>query len=135
MTTRSFFPPPSPSRTQRGFPMPGGQPETRAAAGMPWPLVAPFGGVIMVQPRRSDMGAAGFVMNFGKVLTDPIGAGVVAPHRPQAYYGQAGQYIDHTIFWAQRTIPTTIPLGPLTTPAELQALLGRVNVQAAIRVG
>ncbi len=133
MGVRSWFRPASPAGGQRGFGTPLGVRETRQAAGQPWPLMPGYGYAIPSQTSRSDMGADGTVNSFGKVLTNPIGAGVVACYRPQASYGMAGQYIDHTIFWASQTIPTTIPLGPLVSPQTLAALLGTVNVQAAVR--
>lgn len=133
---RSWFAPEQcRSQAQRGYPMPLNGCETRAAAGQPWADMSGFGGSIAVMPRREDMGAAGFVQNFGKVLTNPIGAGVVALHRPQASYGVAGQYVAHTIFWASQTIPTSIPHGSLVSPQQMLDLLGTVNVQAAMRAG
>src|SRR5690348_9199441 len=117
MASRAFFlPAQSAAQRQRGFPSPLNAQESRAAYGCYFRNVPPFGGRIMVQPRRNDMGAAGFVNNFGQVFVNPIGAGVVALNRPQASYGKAGEYINHTIFWSQQTIPTTIPLGPLVSP-------------------
>jgi hypothetical protein len=128
-----FLPGVSAQQRQRGFPSPLNAQETRAANGAPLRQVPPFGGVVMAMPRRNDIGAAGYVPNFGRPLVNPIGAGIYAPNRPQASYGSAGQYVNHTIFWAQQTIPTTIPLGPLVSPQTLKALLGTVNVQAAVR--
>src|SRR6202012_3171155 len=72
-----------------------------------------FGGVIKAMPRRNDIGAAGYVPRFGVVLTNPIGAGIQARYRPLPYYGPAGQYVDHIIFWAQQTIPTSVRLSGL----------------------
>jgi hypothetical protein len=133
-SVRQFFRPAQVNRdAASGQPQPLAAQETRAGAGQAWNLQPGYGYALPSTTGRSDMGAAGVVNSFGKVLTNPIGAGVVALHRPQASYGMAGQYIDHTIFWASRTIPTTIPLGPLTSPAVLEALLGTVNVQAAVR--
>lgn len=131
---RWFSPGSCSSQRQRGFPMPLGQDETREASGRPLRPTMAQSFPIFVHPARSDMGARGVVSLFGQTFVNPIGAGVYAPNRPQASYGIAGQYVDHTIFWAQQTIPTTIPMGPLTSPAELAALLGIVNVQAALRV-
>lgn len=128
-----FLPAVSAQQRQRGFPSPLNAEETRAANGAAFGNVPPFGGVVMAMPRRNDLGAAGFVPNFGRPLVNPIGAGVVALHRPQASYGSSGQYVDHTIFWATQTIPTTIPMGPLVSPQTMQALLGTINVQAAVR--
>lgn len=127
---RWFSPGTVSSQRQRGFPMPLGAGEERNP---PWEQYGAFGGVWFGIPRRNDLGAAGFTPNFGTVFVNPIGAGVVALHRPQASYGLAGQYIEHIIFWAQQTIPTSVKLGALTTPQEMQALLGTINVQAAVR--
>lgn len=73
------------------------------------------------------------VHNFGKVLTNPIGAGVVARYRPQASYGPAGTYANGQIFWTSQAIPTTINLQGLTDPAALAAVLGPIRVQAVVR--
>lgn len=73
------------------------------------------------------------VHNFGKVLTNPIGAGVVARYRPQASYGPAGTYVNGQIFWTSQAIPTTINLQGLTDPAALAAVLGPIRVQAVVR--
>jgi hypothetical protein len=80
-------------------------------------------------------GTARDVPNFGKVLTNPIGAGVVALHRPQASYGQAAQYYAGTIWWTPQAIPTSVNLSGLTSPDALAAILGPLYVQAAVRVG
>lgn len=135
MATRRWFRPAScNSQRQRGFPMPLGDDETRAAAGRPFRQVPMQSGPIFVQPQRNDLGAAGVVTVMGQIATNPIGAGICVPNRPQYSYGIAAQYIQGVMFWAQQTIPTTIPMGPLTSPAEMAALLGTVNVQAAVRV-
>lgn len=134
MATRSWFMPGSCSaQRQRGFPVPQAMDQTRKAAGAGLIQVMMQSFPIFVRPPRNTLGAAGAVANFGQVGTNPIGAGVYVPHRPQASYGIAGQYIDHTIFWASQTIPTSIPISGLTDPAVLAALLGSVNVQAAVR--
>ena len=130
MGKRSWFLPSNSG--QRGFPAPLSQAQSRDPA---WPSMHGFGGVIQVHARRYSDGAAGFVPNFGKVLTNPIGAGVVANYRTQASYGPAGQYVNRAIWWASRTIPTSVNMNGLTSPAELAALLGNVNVQAVVRTG
>lgn len=132
---RRFFCPSSVNaQRQRGFPMPLGADETRAFAGRPLRNDVPMqSGPIRVQPGRSDMGARGYVNIFGQVGTNPIGAGVVAMNRPQPFYGPAGEYVENTIFWVSQAIPTSIPQGPLVSPATMAALLGAVNVQAAVR--
>lgn len=130
---RTWFSPASPAGRQRGYPQPLSPAQSYAAAGAVPPQPVMFGGVILVANRRSDMGAAGYAPVFGRVASNPIGAGIVAAHRPQPSYGVAGQYLDHTIFWAQQTIPTSVPFASLTGPAQLAALLGTVNVQAAVR--
>jgi hypothetical protein len=85
-------------------------------------------------PRFSE-GTQRDVPNVGQVYSNPIGAGVVARYRPQASYGQAAQYYAGTIWWTPQAIPTSVNLSGLTSPASLAALLGPMNVQAAVRVG
>lgn len=98
------------------------------------PNIPPMSGrAIEVWTPYYDRGAAAYVQNFGKVLTNPIGAGVVASHRPQASYGPAAQYFNGILFWANQVIPTSINLQGLTQPEVLAAILGNLNVQAAVR--
>jgi len=82
---------------------------------------------------RQSYGAGGVAPQYGKVLTNPIGAGVVALHRPQASYGSAAQYVNGAIWWTSQAIPTTVNLQGLTRPQDLAAVLGPLYVQAAIR--
>jgi hypothetical protein len=83
-----------------------------------------------VHTRGFSRGANAYVPNFGKVLTNPIGAGIVALSRPQASYGPSGRYENAAIWWVSQDIPTTIGLQGLTDPNTLSALLGQVSVQA-----
>jgi hypothetical protein len=93
-----------------------------------------FGGNIAVETPYYSRGADAFVQNYGKVLYNPIGAGVQALSRPQASYGPSGQYIEGEIFWTSQVIPTSINLQSLTDPAELAALLDPLTVYAVARV-
>lgn len=80
-------------------------------------------------------GADAYVPQTGKVLTNPIGAGVVALQRPQASYGPAGEYVDGAIWWHSQAVPTTVGLQGLISAEQLQDLVGDMNVQAMVRVG
>ncbi len=80
-------------------------------------------------------GAAAYVPITGKVLTNPIGAGIVAMQRPQASYGPAGEYINGAIWWTSQQVPTTVDLNGLISPEQIAALVGDMNVQAMVRVG
>ena len=115
-----------------GYPVPLGGPDRRSPPAVQVPM---FGGVMQVAGPLWDQGAAGYAPQFGQVLSNPIGAGIVTRARPQASYGPAGQYVNGYIWWVPQTVPTSLQLGGLTSPQELQALLGTVNVQAAVRVG
>jgi len=117
---------------QRGFPDPlsdnqrrakGEMPNTAIVDGLPVPVYTPY----------FSRGAAAYVQNYGKVLTNPIGAGVVAMNRPQASYGPAGVYQAGQVFWTSQAVPTSVNLTGLTSPAQLEALLGNINVQAVVR--
>lgn len=132
--TRSFWDVLRPSGGQQGYPDPLGPGQRRPAGSMPnVPLVS--GLPIPVTTPYFSRGAAATVQNYGKVLTNPIGAGVVAQHRPQASYGPAAQYVNGAIWWTSQGIPTSVNLQGLTDPAVLAAMLGSVNVQAVIRTG
>ena len=92
-----------------------------------------YGLPIFVETPYYDRGAAAFVPNFGKVLTNPIGAGVVALHRPQASYGPSAEYENGALWWVSQAVPTSIGLQGLTDPDTLAALLGQTSVQAVVR--
>lgn len=80
-----------------------------------------------------DRGAAAIVQNYGKVFTNPIGAGIQVLSRTQSSYGPSAQYINGQIFWTTQTVPTSIGLQGLNSPAVLQALLGAMSIQAVVR--
>lgn len=129
---RSFWGASAPSGGQRGFPTPQNVGQRRPAGSMP--NIPPVSGLpTPVETPYFSRGAAAFVQNYGKVLTNPIGAGVVARYRPQASYGKAAQYANGVIFFSNQAIPTSVNLQGLTDPAALQAVLGDINVQAAYR--
>ena len=122
-----------PADRQRGMPSPQNKAQARPKGSMPnKPPI--FGGVIMVETPYYDRGAAAYVPNFGYTLTNPIGAGVVALHRPQASYGLSGQYLNGSIWWTSQIIPTSVSLQGLTSPKVLEALLGTLRVQGVVRV-
>lgn len=130
---RSFFAS-KPSSRQRGFPSPENPAQRRPEGSMP-NAVPQSGRAVEVWTPYYDRGAAAFVQNFGKVLTNPIGAGVVAPYRPQASYGPAGEYVNGAIWWVSQAVPTTVGLQGLSSPDVLASLLSETEVQAVIRVG
>lgn len=92
-----------------------------------------FGGVDYHYTPYYDRGAAAYVPITGKLLYNPIGAGIVVNHRPQASYGPAGQYADGAIWWASQAIPTSVNLQGLTSPDELANLLDDIQIQAVVR--
>lgn len=122
-----------PSRDgQRGFPSPEAPDQSRPPGSMP--NVPPiFGGVYQNYTPYYDRGAAAFVPNFGFLLTNPIGAGVVALQRPQASYGPAGQYFNGAIWWTSQAIPTSVNLQGLTNPEVLASILSTNELQAVVR--
>lgn len=129
---QTFFQPASPAGGQRGYPEPNGGAQRRPAGSMP-NIQTPDGLNHEVYTPYFSRGAAAYVQNYGKVLTNPIGAGVVARYRPQASYGPAAQYVNGAIWWTSQAIPTSVNLQGLTDPAALLAILGRTNVQAVVR--
>lgn len=123
-----------PAGQQRGFPAPGAKAQIRPAGSRPnVPVV--YGRNVPVWTPEMDRGASAYVQNYGKVLTNPIGAGVVAMNRPQASYGKPAEYHDQTIWWVSQSIPTSVNLQGLVSPRALEAVLGGTYVQAAVRVG
>jgi hypothetical protein len=123
----------TPESRQRGFPAPENALQHRPPGSMT--EVPPiFGGVYQQYTEPYSRGAAAYAPNFGKVLENPIGAGIVVLHRPQSSYGGSAEYHNGVAFWTNQTIPTSIHLQGLTTPEEMEALLGTVDVQAAVRV-
>jgi hypothetical protein len=118
--------------TQRGFGSPLSRSERRPRGSMP--NVPPiYGGVYQHYTPYFDRGAAAYVPNFGYLLTNPIGAGVVALYRPQASYGSAGQYENGAIWWTSQVVPTSINLQGLTDPQELAAIFDNVTIQGVVR--
>lgn len=119
--------------SQAGQPAPGGP--SQGQDGWVQSGFTPDGRPHYVRGPDYSKGTARDVPNYGKVLTNPIGAGVVALFRPQASYGQAAQYYNGAIWWTPQAIPTSIPTQGLTSPAAMRELLGDLYVQAAVRVG
>lgn len=130
---RSFFDAATPSGEQRGFPTPGNVGQQRPPGSMP-NEVPIYGQNIEVWTPYYSRGADAFVQNYGKVLTNPIGAGIVAMNRPQASYGPAGEYHNGAIWWTSQAVPTSVGLQGLSDPRVLQALLGNMSVQGVVRV-
>lgn len=130
---RSFFPMASGPSAQRGMPAPENKCQARPAGSMP--NVPPvYGEAIEVYTPYYSRGAAAYVQNYGKVLTNPIGAGIAVNHRPSASYGQSAQFINGSIWWTSQAVPTSVGLQGLTSSQVLGALLGRMNVEAVVRV-
>ena len=131
---RSWLKPQSPDSEQRGTPAPEDGGQARPAGSMP--NVPPiFGGHRDTVTPFYDRGAAAVVPFFGKVLTNPIGAGVVALQRPMASYGGSSQYENGAIWWTSQAIPTSLSLAGLSSAAELNALLGNMKVYGEYQVG
>lgn len=129
----SWLFPASPRALQAGQPEPENALQYRAPGSMP--NVPVIDGIVdyIVSPEFSR-GAGRYVPQTGKVLTNPIGAGIPALQRPQASYGPSGEYVDGTIFWTSQAVPTSVDLTGLLGPDQVQALVGNMNVQAMVRV-
>ena len=93
-----------------------------------------FGGVDYNWTPEYSRGAGAYVPITGKLLTNPIGAGIVAMQRPQASYGPSGKYVDHAIWWTSQAVPTTVDLNGLLSAEQVEALVGNMSVQAMVRV-
>lgn len=129
---RTFWDAIFPTGGQQGFADPLSSAQRRPAGSMPNVPVA-SGLPEWMPTQRQSYGAGGVSPRYGKVLTNPIGAGVVAKYRPQASYGPAGQYVNGAIYWSSQAIPTTVNLQGLTSPEALAAVLGPINIQAVVR--
>lgn len=130
----SWLFPASPRSLQTGQPEPGSALQYRPPGSMP--NVPPIDGITdyIIGPEYSR-GANRYVPQTGYVLSNPIGAGVVAMQRPQASYGPAGEYHHGQIFWTSQSVPTAVDLNGLLGPEQIAALVGNMNVQAVVRVG
>lgn len=129
---RSWFTPAAGSNAQRGFPSPGSGEQIRPNGSMP--NVPPiYGQSLENMTPYYSRGAAAVVQNFGKVLENPIGAGIPVGYRSQASYGPSAQYINSSLWWTSQVVPTSINLQGLTDPAALNAILGSTLVQAVVR--
>lgn len=129
--TRSFQSPVNGENAQRGYPAPQGLLQKRPPGFKNPPI---FGGVFYRWTPYYDRGAAAYVPNFGKVLYNPIGAGVAVNHRPQASYGVSGQYIQGSIYWTSQVIPTSVNLQGLTSPQVLAAILSQEQIYGVVKV-
>lgn len=130
----SWLFPANPRGGQAGQPEPLSSLQHRPPGSMP--NEAPiFGGVYQHYTPYYSRGAAAYVPVTGKVLTNPIGAGVVAMQRPQASYGPAGEYHAGQIFWTSQSVPTSVDLNSLLSAEQVEALVGSMSVQAMVRVG
>lgn len=99
------------------------------------PAIAPMapGDAIYVYTPPYSRGAAAYAPNFGKVLVNPIGAGIDASYRPQASYGYAAQYHNGALWWTSQDIPTSINIQGLTDPEALAEIVGMENVIAMVK--
>jgi hypothetical protein len=117
---------------QQGFPPVEDAAQARPPGSMP--NVPPIHGeAIMVWTPYYDRGAAAYVPNYGKLLVNPIGAGIVALSRPQATYGRAAQYLNGALWWTSQDIPTSVNLQGLTDPYALAAILDDIEIEAVVR--
>jgi hypothetical protein len=128
----SWLFPAASANAQRGGPAPetGNQERPRGSMSNVPPI---FGGVGYNYTPYYDRGAAAFVPITGKVLTNPIGAGVVVNARPQAFYGPSASYENGAIWWVSQAVPTSVGLQGLTDPDVLAALLSETQLQAVVR--
>lgn len=122
---RTWFQPTSSASMQRGT-----GPALSSAQKYDPPLVRtpPFGGHSDTVPRRNSMGADGIAPTFGRVMTNPIGAGIFAPWRPRPWYGPSGQYVNGAIWWTAQEISTSVELQGLYDADVIDALLAASSV-------
>ena len=125
---RSWFKPAG-NPAQSGRPNPADAPRVP-----PWSRMQPNNVVRHTPIMVPDFGASAWTSIFGRLSTNPIGAGIVATARPQASYGPPGTYQNGIIIWHAQKTPTSVALNPLITQANLAAILGQINAAAAVRM-
>jgi|SRR5215469_3259203 len=116
---------------QQGMAQPESALQRRPSGSMP--NVPPVSGLNHeVYTQYFDRGAQAYVQNYGKPLTNPIGAGIVVLHRPEPLT-HGGQYFNHAIWWTSQVIPTSVRLQGLSDPQTLASIFNNIEVQAVVR--
>ena len=127
---KSTFLPQSVSDFLRGFPIPESKNQKR---GKTIPVKTQSGPIPVYTPDYSR-GAAAVVQNYGQVFSNPIGAGIAYTHKLNAYNERPAEYHAGTIWFMNQTSPTSVNVQGLTSPQQLEAILGTVNILAAYPV-
>lgn len=131
---RTWSNPASPAGSNRGMPSPLNDRQARPAGDFT-PQVAQGTGPGWSRTPYYSMGAGEFAPQFGQVLTNPIGAGIVVSSPMAAESGQAAEYVNGVIYFATQNIPTSLNFQGLTDPEALAAILGPIYIEAAYPVG
>lgn len=130
---RTWLRPATATGGAQGFPAPLGAAQGRPAGSMDNRDYVQSGLPVEVWTPEYSRGTAAWVPNYGKVLTNPIGAGIMANYRTQASYGGAAQYENGALWWTSQAIPTSVNLQGLTDPQVLSDILGSIYIQGVVR--
>jgi len=79
-------------------------------------------------PPQYDRGADAFAPQFGRLMSNVIGAGVPVPFRHPTISGPAAVYEAGAIYFDVQTVPTTVRLSPAMSRESLAALLATSHV-------
>lgn len=118
---------------QRGMPAPLGPEEKRPVSEMENHF-QPFGVPLYRYTRRYDRGAAAYAFQSGQLAYETQGGGWVPNHRQDFPMRKTGTYLAGGVFW--NTTPQNYGMqpviGPLYTPAQLNAIFGYKTASAIV---
>lgn len=83
----------------------------------------PQGQPAWLQSQTYSRGAGAFAPKFGHLPTNPIGAGIVAPHKLPVIAGPGARYQYAAIWFDVQTIPTTVQISPTMPIESINALV------------
>jgi hypothetical protein len=86
---------------------------------------------IYVQGPVYDRGADAFAPQFGKLLQNPIGAGIHASYKLPVIAGPGARYQFGAIWFGVQSIPTSVQINPTVPIETINALLATSHVSAA----
>jgi hypothetical protein len=117
---------PQQSALMRGQPVPLAWWQMRSAPGPAAPMMQPVPFYLTSTPY--SRGADAHAPQFGKVIYNPIGAGVVAPYRLPSIAGPGARYMFSAIWFDVQTIPTSMQINPSVPIETVNALIATSSV-------
>lgn len=95
------------------------------------PDMIPQGGPVWIHSRPYSRGAGAYSPKLGVLTTNPIGAGIYAPHKLPVIAGPGARYQLGAIYFDVQTIPTTMRFAPTMPQEAVNALLATSYVADA----